>query len=316
MKLSQIVRTILATTFLSACSDSVIRENTPEPTTQISPSTQVEEIQEQKQIREITPLECRVKNLMSNSISHHINQEHISTEGLILYLDPEEYIAPEGEGIGRDASNPEGTGDDITQSRQRLIYVIEYSSSPKTIRYEILDSFPCITAKRGFGFRFNSKQTPTGLFLLNNQNVQGPYQTASSKYPNITTATTSLHNLLDNKGNPIYTETSGVNDVFYPREIIIHSRGFNRAYELRMRGSDGCILLTTEDNWRFVTETLPEYENAYIFITGSSYSDLPSYEKNLLINDQDEISFILSALEKTTKENLYNIQGIRNLFQK
>lgn len=295
---------------ISAIILSLISPIHPRPATipqspHITISTTTKELHSRTKPKRIhqNSLEQRISYLMENSISHHIEQGHIEEEGLLLYLNPEEYIAPEGQGIGVNASNLEGTGDDIEVSRQRQIHLIEYNTLPKTMHYEVIDEFPCRTARRGFGFRCNSLMTPTGLFHLYFQNRTAPYRTASETYSNITTATTALKNICDEEGNPIYEETSEINDVFSRRKIVIHSRENSREDEFDITGSDGCVLIPNEDNWRLAKDILPRYENAYIFIAGQSPEDLPQYERQLMRpSPYEHISNILWSLENATKE--------------
>ncbi len=220
--------------------------------------------------------------VLAEALTLHCYREEIERRGYIFYIDPAEYI-PENITASRLGVEK---GNDITISKQRMMYEIYYDIYNGITHYEIIQKYPVRTAKYGFGFERFSGRTPTGLFILKDPLMAiEPYVSLSNKYPmEITTGKISIACITAN-GRSIYRELRGMNDPFI-RGVILH--GFGRtAYEERYLdiGSRGCVH-TTSEGIRTIGKRINEREATYIFISGgeTDFSDLPEYEKEIFFD--------------------------------
>ena len=221
-------------------------------------------------------------SVLAEVLTIHCYRGEIERKGYIFYIDPAEYIP------GNIMSQRLGIkkGDDITISKQRMMYEIYYDIYNGITHYEVIQKYPVRTAKYGFGFERYSGRTPTGLYLLTNPLLSiEAYTSMSYKFPmEITTGKISI-SCITTRGRSIYRELWGMNDPSI-RGVILH--GFGRTvYEERYLdiGSRGCVH-TISDGIISIGKRINEREATYIFISGgeTDFSDLPEYEKKIFID--------------------------------
>jgi len=218
-------------------------------------------------------------DIISKIMVYHNKKHEIDNNGYLFYIDPSEYI-PQNNTLPQLGQR---VGDDISISKQRIMYEIVYKIKDDKISYNVVASYPVRTAKVGFGFNRKSGKTPTGLYKLMYPIIaEERYLSLSYKFPrDITTARIPIINITRN-GRSIYSETRGYNNPFL-RGILIHGFGISSEDERnRDLGSKGCVH-TVADGIIEIATLVNRDIPVYIFISGSKvdFSDLPLYERTI-----------------------------------
>ena len=301
-KLSQWAKFLTLALCLNGCSDPIIPESAL--TKQTAPYISINEIKDNISLEK--RLTTHIHNSQStkpsqetqwypqpnipyNSLKIHIKNQNIPNDFFIYIADSKEFISNENTPrIGLNADNPEGTGDDINISKQRLMYQLHYFlRKDNTLKIKILDVFPYRAARAGFGFEEGSNQTPTGLYLLTPQRIASSVYGPINEQMGITGATIDMWNILDQEGNSIYFETRGPNSP-HNRQIVHHPYLYQHHQIYLDKGSMGCLHLLANDarnmfNFTFLHNRVP------VYISGSSNEDLPQREQKL--NDFTNVFF-------------------------
>lgn len=220
------------------------------------------------------------EGIVKQLILEHFNRREIKSSGYLYFLDCVEYIP------GHDSLPRMGAerGDDLSVSKQRLIYEYQYEIVDDSVSFHLIEAYPVRTAKNGFGFRKYSGQTPTGLYkLINPILADKVYGNLSYVHPwEISTGRISLQPLISPARGLIYPEVWGANDP-YRRGVLLH--GFGKNLEQQRDediGSRGCIHITAEGILS-VCQKCGGGHPCYIFILGSNcwFYELPEYEQEL-----------------------------------
>lgn len=219
--------------------------------------------------------------IVKQLIVEHFNRREIKSSGYLYYLDCVEYIP------GHDSLPRMGSyrGDDLSISKQRLIYEFQYEIVDESVSFNLIESYPVRTARNGFGFRKYSGQTPTGLYKLINPIMSGEiYGNLSYVHPwEISTGRISLQPLINPTRGLIYPEVWGINDP-YRRGVLLHGFGKNLEHQRDDDiGSRGCIHITVEGILS-ACQKCGMGDPCYIFIMGSNcwFYNLPQYEQALI----------------------------------